>query len=245
MQLTAGARGAEPTVTVHDGFTLVEEDDVAFTLSLCRQVHRLYGLYQDGELPPAPNLEAGLQATIEMLAVVNRSVTTGMPAMRITVAAAQVTEMLAVLFDADPMSGPPRRAVADLFRARSVAGASRVALEPAAAAPEEAVTQTASPAAVVTEPAATEPAAPETAAPDAPATETAAPETAAPDAPAAETAANETPAPEVADPVPAVAADAVAATAEADASGTGRMTLAVGNSPVPVRRRFLSRLLRR
>jgi hypothetical protein len=88
------------------GFTLVEEDDVAFTLSLCREVHRIYGRYQEAAQPGSEPLQAGLVLTIEMLAVLSLRIETGMPAMRITVAAAQTREMLAVLFGLDPMHHP-------------------------------------------------------------------------------------------------------------------------------------------
>jgi hypothetical protein len=88
------------------GFTLVEEDDVAFTLSLCREVYRIYGGYQEGAFVAGESLHAGLVMTMEMLAGLSRIVTVGMPAMRITVAAAQTREMLAVMFDDDPMENP-------------------------------------------------------------------------------------------------------------------------------------------
>lgn len=91
---------------VESGFTLVEEDDVAFTLQLCREVHRLYGDYQVGDLPSDEFVLAGLAVTMEMLAALSRRVTDGMPAMRITVAAAQTREMLAVMFGRDPLDGP-------------------------------------------------------------------------------------------------------------------------------------------
>lgn len=84
-------------------FTLVEDDDVAFTLCLCREVNRLYAGYQEGTLPASEGTLAGLVVTIETLAAMTRSVTTGMPSMRITVAVAQTREMLAVMFDKDPM----------------------------------------------------------------------------------------------------------------------------------------------
>lgn len=88
------------------GFTLIEEDDVAFTLQLCREVHRLYGDYQVGNLASDDYVLAGLAVSMEMLAALSRQVTDGMPAMRITVAAAQTREMLAVMFGRDPLEGP-------------------------------------------------------------------------------------------------------------------------------------------
>lgn len=87
------------------GFTLVEEDDVAFTLGLCREVNRLYSDYQGEGLALSEGVLAGLVVTVEMLASLSRVITDGMPAMRITVAAAQTREMLAVMFDRDPMDG--------------------------------------------------------------------------------------------------------------------------------------------
>jgi hypothetical protein len=86
--------------------TIVEEDDVAFTLSLCREVHRIYSRYQEGGMETSESLEAGLALTVEMLAMLSASVDAGMPAMRIVVAAAEVTEMLAVMFDHDWSKNP-------------------------------------------------------------------------------------------------------------------------------------------
>jgi hypothetical protein len=88
------------------GVTLVEEDDVAFTLSLCREVHRLYGEYLSSGLPATDSLKAGLMMTVEMLAILSNSVESGMPAMRITIGAAQVSELLAVIFDEDWTQNP-------------------------------------------------------------------------------------------------------------------------------------------
>lgn len=105
------------TVVEPAGFTLVEEDDVAFSLQLCREVHRLYGDYQDGALPGDEYVLAGLAVTMEMLATLSRSVRDGMPAMRITVAAAQTREMLAVMFGRDPLEGPLDGRFRDQFRA--------------------------------------------------------------------------------------------------------------------------------
>lgn len=98
------------------GFTLVEEDDVAFSLQVCREVHRIYGEYQDGRLPSTDSMLAGLMVTVEMLAVLSRRVRDGMPAMRITVAAAQTREMLAVGFGQDPMQQPVRRRLREQYR---------------------------------------------------------------------------------------------------------------------------------
>jgi hypothetical protein len=85
-------------VVENAGFTLIEEDDVAFTLGLCREIYRIYGTYQDGDLGSTEGVRAGLVVTIEMLAALRNTVTEGMPAMRIEVAAAQTREMMATLF---------------------------------------------------------------------------------------------------------------------------------------------------
>ena len=156
VQLTAVARETERAVVEPAGFTLVEEDDVAFSLSLCREVNRLYGLYEQGRMKPSRQLEGGLMVSIEMLALVARSVTTGMPAMRITVAGAQLREMMSVLFDADPFTGAADRTVRDGFRSllremhpAAVPPTAPAGLPPAADIPEP-------PAADVAEPLATE-----------------------------------------------------------------------------------------
>ena len=98
--------GPVESVPAAPGFTFVEEDDVAFSLGLCREVHRIYGDYQESGLRLDDGLLAVLAVTVEMLAVLSRTVTGGMPSMRITVAAAQTREMLAVLFGQDPLNGP-------------------------------------------------------------------------------------------------------------------------------------------
>jgi hypothetical protein len=111
--------------------TLVEEDDVAFALSLCREVHRLYGDYLASGLPADDSLKAGLMMTVEMLAILNQSVESGMPAMRITVAASQVTEMLAVIFDEDWTQNPMGSTLRQRYRSMMVAsvGGSAPALQ--------------------------------------------------------------------------------------------------------------------
>lgn len=108
---------ADSVTPVDQGaFTLVEEDDVAFSLQLCREVHRIYGQYQDGGLPSTDSMLAGLVVTVEMLAALSRMVREGMPAMRITVAAAQTREMLAVGFGQDPMQEPVQRRLRERYR---------------------------------------------------------------------------------------------------------------------------------
>src|SRR6185437_9038345 len=82
-----------------------------------REMHRLYGEYQHGSLPSDEYVQAGLTVAMEMLAVLSGSVTVGMPAMRITVAAAQTREMLAVMFGRDPLDGPPESRFRDHYRA--------------------------------------------------------------------------------------------------------------------------------
>jgi hypothetical protein len=77
---------------------LVEEDDVAFSLTVCREIYRIYATYQDGELFATEPVRAGLSLTMEMFATLQNTVTEGMPALRIEVAAAQTREMMAALF---------------------------------------------------------------------------------------------------------------------------------------------------
>ncbi|MDA8044279.1 MAG: hypothetical protein M0Z30_03435 [Actinomycetota bacterium] len=106
MQLTIPPTELIDPVVESAGFTFVEEDDVAFSLRLCREVNRIYGEYQEGLLASTDAVQAGLAVTVEMLAVLSRSVRDGMPSMRITVAAAQTREMLVVVFGRDPMQQP-------------------------------------------------------------------------------------------------------------------------------------------
>jgi hypothetical protein len=84
------------------GITLVEEDDVAFTLTLCREINRIYGGYQEGDVLPSENVRGGLDLTLRMLAALQGTVVDGMPALRLQVAAAQAREMSAVLFGTLP-----------------------------------------------------------------------------------------------------------------------------------------------
>lgn len=113
------------------GFTFVEEDDVAFTLRLCREVYRLYGDYQDGGLAADDYVLAGLSVTMEMLAVLSHRVVDGMPAMRVTVAAAQTREMLAVMFGRDPLDGPLEGRYRAYYRAIVDESARALGSEPA------------------------------------------------------------------------------------------------------------------
>jgi hypothetical protein len=85
-------------VVESSGFTLIEEDDVGFLLALCREINRIYTMYQDGELTPTENVWAGVNLTLTMLSCLQGTVLAGMPAMRLQVAAAQAREMNAVLF---------------------------------------------------------------------------------------------------------------------------------------------------
>lgn len=86
------------TIVESGGFTLVEEDDVAFGLSLCKEIHRIYGSYQSGELEGTESVHIGLVLTAQMLSTLAGRVNKGMPAMRIEVAWAQTSEMMAVMF---------------------------------------------------------------------------------------------------------------------------------------------------
>lgn len=94
---TAPAETLTPVVE-SSGFTLVEEDDVAFSISLCREINRIYGSYESGELEADHSVHLGLSLTVQMLARMSSAVTKGMPAMRIEVASAQTREMMTVLF---------------------------------------------------------------------------------------------------------------------------------------------------
>jgi hypothetical protein len=102
---------------IRSAVTIVEQEDVAFALGLCREVHRIYGDYLEGRVYSNEPLEAGLMMTIEMLAILSGSVDSGMPAMRIGVAAAQVTEMLSVLFNRNWVETPLRPKLRDRYRA--------------------------------------------------------------------------------------------------------------------------------
>lgn len=97
------------TVVDNGGFSLVEEDDVAFTLALCREINRIYTVYHDGELGVTRGVAEGLGQTLKMLEALEASVVDGMPAMRLQVAAAQAREMSVVLFGAPPLSSMARR----------------------------------------------------------------------------------------------------------------------------------------
>lgn len=90
-------RSQAPTVE-SPGFKLVEEDDVAFSLGLCREIQRIYIAYHDGDLTPTDGVRDGLALSLEMLTVLRGTVTEGMPAMRLEVAAAQAREIFGVLF---------------------------------------------------------------------------------------------------------------------------------------------------
>src|SRR5580704_4121224 len=91
------------------GFTLVEDEDVAFTLRLCREVNRIYGRYHEDGLTSTDPLLTTLAMTAETLAALSQVVKDGMPGVRITVAAAQTREMLVVMFGQDPMQHPSWR----------------------------------------------------------------------------------------------------------------------------------------
>lgn len=101
---------------------------MAFSLGLCREVNRIYSKYQDDSLTPSDSLQAGLMVTIQMLAMLSHSVTEGMPGMRITVAAAQSREILAVMFGVDPLAKPIGRKSTERFRA--IVTESVAAIEP-------------------------------------------------------------------------------------------------------------------
>lgn len=80
------------------GLTLVEQDDVVFSLSICHEVDRIYCSYQDRELQASENLRSALSVTLRMLACLEGAVIEGMPALGLQVATAQAREMCGVLF---------------------------------------------------------------------------------------------------------------------------------------------------
>ena len=119
-------------VVESSGFTLVEEDDVAFSLSLCREINRIYGSYQSGDLEGNESVHLGLALTGQILSTLARSVSKGMPAMRIEVAWAQTAEMMAVMFGESIARTKGRFARQQLEKGSASVGA--VQFAPAAAA---------------------------------------------------------------------------------------------------------------
>jgi hypothetical protein len=106
--MDSSAEALTPVVE-NGGFTIVEQDDVAFALSLCKEIHRIYGSYQSGELEAGDDsVRLGLLLTSQMLSTLGGAVTKGMPAMRLEVAAAQTREMVAVLFGEPITAKKPR-----------------------------------------------------------------------------------------------------------------------------------------
>lgn len=105
-------KSLEPTVEPH-GFKLVEEDDVAFSLGLCREIQRIYSSYHEGTLTPSDCVRDGLTLSLEMVTLLTATVTEGMPALRLEVASAQAREMVAVLFG---MSSADRNLIASQAR---------------------------------------------------------------------------------------------------------------------------------
>jgi hypothetical protein len=83
----------------------VAEDDIAFSLSLCREVHRIYGMYQDGDLSTGCDTWAALRVTLEMLSVLQNTVVDGLPSRRLEIATAQLNEIDQVLFKGGPDIG--------------------------------------------------------------------------------------------------------------------------------------------
>ena len=106
--MDSSAEALTPVVE-NGGFTIVEQDDVAFALSLCKEIHRIYGSYQSGELEPGDDsVRLGLLLSSQMLSTLGGAVTKGMPAMRLEVATAQTREMVAVLFGEPITARKPR-----------------------------------------------------------------------------------------------------------------------------------------
>jgi hypothetical protein len=102
-------KAAMESVAAPAGFTLVEDEDVVFCLRLCSEVNRIYGRYHEDRLASTDPLLATLTMTAEVLSALSRTVKHGMPGIRLTVAAAQTREMLAVMFGEDPMQYPASR----------------------------------------------------------------------------------------------------------------------------------------
>jgi hypothetical protein len=100
------------------GFIVVEDDDVSFAVALCREIHRMYGMYQADELPATDSVEHGLMLTMEMFSTLQNSVTDGMPALRLQVGAAQAREMLGTLFSYDLPTRRSRELAPDGHRGR-------------------------------------------------------------------------------------------------------------------------------
>lgn len=105
-------KSLEPTVEPH-GFKLVEEDDVAFSLGLCREIQRIYSSYHEGVLTATDGVRDGLTLSLEMVTLLRATVTEGMPALRLEVASAQAREMVGVLFG---MSSADRNLIASQAR---------------------------------------------------------------------------------------------------------------------------------
>jgi hypothetical protein len=100
------------------GFTVVEDDDVAFGVAVSREIHRMYGMYMADELPATDSVRAGLMLTTEMFSTLQNTVTDGMPALRLQVGSAQVREMLGALFGYDLPTRRSRELPPDPQRAR-------------------------------------------------------------------------------------------------------------------------------
>ena len=117
----------------------VADEDVEYTLDVCREVNRIYQRYQDGCIDASRELMSGLIMTRDMLRVMATKVTVGMAAMRIAVAVAQTDEIVAVLYgQAAVVSMDAATQVRLRRRQRSVVTASvqgRPGLPPAPPAP--------------------------------------------------------------------------------------------------------------
>ena len=92
------------------------EDDVAFALQLSREIHRIYSDYREARVEPTESVLAGLTVTAEALKTLRPVVPSGTACYRLSVAEAQVGEMLAVLFGRDGYKEPE----ADRQRYRSM-----------------------------------------------------------------------------------------------------------------------------
>lgn len=125
MSLTVDNTHTGLALAASGAIELVEDDDVVFTLGVCREVNRIYQDYQEGQLRADDSLMSGMYVTLDMLGGLGEKVTAGMPAMRVAVATAQANEIIAVLYGQQAVVAlDPAADVRMLRRHRSVVAAS-------------------------------------------------------------------------------------------------------------------------
>lgn len=125
LQMIESPLNPAPSILGVPPITLTEDDDVAFSLSLCREVNRIYGAYAAGDLAVSENVLAGLRLTENMLLALATTVVDGMPGMRLEVATSQVREMNHVLFGISGAVGRAAFAPGELGRLLTAAEPSR------------------------------------------------------------------------------------------------------------------------